>query len=78
MSPQTPDLSLPETALVLGVAHNVLYRGALAGTFPTTRRKVGASVRLFIRREDLPAVAEALGVPCPTPEEIADTLKVEA
>lgn len=78
MSTPTPDLSLPEAAFVLGVAHNALYRGAVAGDFPTVRRKVGASVRLFVRRDDLPAAAAALGVACPTPNEIAEALKVEA
>lgn len=73
-----PDLSLPETSLVLGIAHAALYRAAVAGRFPVVRRKIGASARLFVRQEDLPAVAEALGVLCPSPEAVVAALKVEA
>ncbi len=73
-----PDLSLPEAALVLGVDHAVLYRAAVAGRVPAVRRRLGRSVRLFIRREDIPAAAEALGVFCPTPDHIDQALKVEA
>ena len=75
---QPERLSLTEAAIVLGLPYKSLHDAMTTRRLPVVRQKVGLSVRLFVRRSDLPAFAEVFGVEAPTDAAIAVALELVA
>ena len=75
MSVPSTDVSISELATILGAQYASVYRAAVARAFPVSRRRVGASARLFVRLADIPAAADSLGIERPTLEVVEAVLK---